>query len=144
MCPQPIWGLFEFQLGYRKFNLNSPKGYSRKIINAQTESQYVTQDRQTILIYYFLHTSLASTNILIALTSVTSLNSFLVLFRLEGGGWPGTVCGLCDYLHTRPAPQGSRYCLRQERIPHSSRETNGCKRQILNSYYLSLRKNDAV
>ena len=32
-------GLFQFQSGYRKFYLNSPKGYilySRKIINAQT------------------------------------------------------------------------------------------------------------
>jgi len=27
--------LFKFQLGYRKIYLNSPKGYSRKIINAQ-------------------------------------------------------------------------------------------------------------
>ena len=30
------FGLFKFQSGYRKFYLNSPKGYSRKIINAQT------------------------------------------------------------------------------------------------------------
>jgi len=28
--------LFKLQSGYRKFYLNSPKGYSRKIINAQT------------------------------------------------------------------------------------------------------------
>jgi len=29
-------GLFKFQSGYRKLYLNSPKGYSRKITNAQT------------------------------------------------------------------------------------------------------------
>ena len=32
-----FFGLFKFQSGYSKFNLNSPKGYSWKIINAQTE-----------------------------------------------------------------------------------------------------------
>ena len=31
------FGLLKFHLGYGKFNLNSPKGYSLKIINAQTE-----------------------------------------------------------------------------------------------------------
>ena len=31
-----IFGLFKFKSGYRKLCLNSPKGYSRKIINAQT------------------------------------------------------------------------------------------------------------
>jgi len=31
-----FWGLFKFKTGYRKYILNSPKGYSRKIINAQT------------------------------------------------------------------------------------------------------------
>ena len=30
-------GLLQFQSGYGQFYLNSPKGYSRKIINAQTE-----------------------------------------------------------------------------------------------------------
>jgi len=30
-------GLFKFHSGYGKFNLNSPKGYSLKIINAQTD-----------------------------------------------------------------------------------------------------------
>jgi len=30
-------GIFEFQSGYRKIYLNSPKGYSRKIISAQTD-----------------------------------------------------------------------------------------------------------
>jgi len=30
------FGLFKFKSGYRKFNLNSPKGYCRKIINKQT------------------------------------------------------------------------------------------------------------
>jgi len=29
-------GLFKFQSGYRKLYLNSPKGYSKKIIKAQT------------------------------------------------------------------------------------------------------------
>jgi len=29
--------LLKFYSGYRKFNLNSPKGYSLKIINAQTD-----------------------------------------------------------------------------------------------------------
>ena len=29
-------GLFKFRSGYRKLYLNSPEGYSRKIINAQT------------------------------------------------------------------------------------------------------------
>jgi len=31
------FGQLKFHLGYGKFYLNSPKGYSRKIINAQTE-----------------------------------------------------------------------------------------------------------
>jgi len=30
------FGLFKFQSGYRKLILNSPNGYSRKIITAQT------------------------------------------------------------------------------------------------------------
>ena len=30
------FGLLEFHSGYGKFYFNSPKGYSRKIINAQT------------------------------------------------------------------------------------------------------------
>ena len=30
------FGLLQFHSGYGKFYLNSPKGYSRKIINAQT------------------------------------------------------------------------------------------------------------
>ena len=30
------FGLFKFQSGYRTLYLNGPKGYSRKIINAQT------------------------------------------------------------------------------------------------------------
>ena len=37
------FGLFKFQSGYRKLYLNSPKGYSRKIINAQTaQNTYLT------------------------------------------------------------------------------------------------------
>jgi len=39
-----IFGLFKFQSGYRKFYLNSPKGYSRKIINAQTALHRVYQE----------------------------------------------------------------------------------------------------
>jgi len=31
------FGLLKFYSGYVKFNLNSPKGYSLKIINAQTD-----------------------------------------------------------------------------------------------------------
>ena len=31
------FGLFKFSSGYGKFNLSSPKGYSLRIINAQTE-----------------------------------------------------------------------------------------------------------
>jgi len=34
-----FWGYLKFQLGHRKFYLNSPQGYSRKIINAQTDHQ---------------------------------------------------------------------------------------------------------
>jgi len=30
-----FFGLFKFQAGYRKFYLNSPKSYSKKIINTQ-------------------------------------------------------------------------------------------------------------
>jgi len=30
------FGLLKFHSGYGKFNLNSPKGYSLKIINVQT------------------------------------------------------------------------------------------------------------
>jgi len=33
-----IFGLFKFQSGYRKLYLSSPKGYSRKIINVQTDN----------------------------------------------------------------------------------------------------------
>ena len=33
-----FYGLFKFQSGYRKFYLNSPKGYCQKIINAQNET----------------------------------------------------------------------------------------------------------
>ena len=33
-------GLFKCQSGYRKLYLNSPKGYSRKNINAQTDAGY--------------------------------------------------------------------------------------------------------
>jgi len=36
-----LFGLFEFQSGYRKFYLNSPKGYSRKIINVQTDKKQI-------------------------------------------------------------------------------------------------------
>jgi len=32
------FGLLKFYSGYGKFNLNSPKGYSQKIINAQTDN----------------------------------------------------------------------------------------------------------
>jgi len=31
------FGLLQFHSGYGKFYFNSPKGYNRKIINAQTE-----------------------------------------------------------------------------------------------------------
>ena len=34
------FGLLQFHLGYGKFYLNSPKGYKRKIINAQTGYRY--------------------------------------------------------------------------------------------------------
>jgi len=34
------FGLLIFQSGYGKFNLNSPKGYSLKIIYAQTDTVY--------------------------------------------------------------------------------------------------------
>jgi len=36
------FGLLKFLSGYGKFYLNSPKGYSRKIINAQTGYQLQT------------------------------------------------------------------------------------------------------
>jgi len=36
------FGLLKFHSGYGKFNLNSPKGYSLKIINAQT-GQYIAK-----------------------------------------------------------------------------------------------------
>jgi len=35
------FGLLKFHSGYGKFNLNSPKGYSLKIINAQTGNNAV-------------------------------------------------------------------------------------------------------
>ena len=34
-----LFGLFKFHSGYGKFYLRSPKGYNRKIINAQTDKQ---------------------------------------------------------------------------------------------------------
>jgi len=33
-----MFGLFKFQSGYKKFYLNNQKGYSRKLIYAQTAS----------------------------------------------------------------------------------------------------------
>ena len=33
------FGLLQFHSGYGKFYFNSPKGYSRKIINAQTDQK---------------------------------------------------------------------------------------------------------
>jgi len=32
------FGLSKFQLGYRQFYFNSPKGFSRKIFNVQTDN----------------------------------------------------------------------------------------------------------
>ena len=32
------FGLLKFHSGYGQFNLNSPKGYNLKIINAQTDN----------------------------------------------------------------------------------------------------------
>ena len=43
-------GLFEFHSGYRKFYLNSPEGYSGKIINAQAEPRSVTFLRILLLL----------------------------------------------------------------------------------------------
>jgi len=40
MTTKKNFGLLKFHSGYGKFNLNSPKGYSLKIINAQTELCY--------------------------------------------------------------------------------------------------------
>jgi len=37
------FGLLKFHSGYGKFNLNSPKGYSLKIINAQTDIKYYSR-----------------------------------------------------------------------------------------------------
>ena len=44
------YGLIKFHSGYGKFNLNIPKGYSLKVINAQTAS--VGGNRKAL--YYFL------------------------------------------------------------------------------------------
>jgi len=44
-------GYLQFHSGYGKFNLNSPKGYSLKIINAQTDRYQVlnmTKRRHTV------------------------------------------------------------------------------------------------
>ena len=38
------FGLLKFHSGYGQFNLNSPKGYSLKIINAQTDSEQIPHD----------------------------------------------------------------------------------------------------
>jgi len=45
-------GLFIFQSGYRKFYLNSTKGYSRKIINAQTD--YTAKSEIFVVIYFLV------------------------------------------------------------------------------------------
>jgi len=42
-----ILGLFKFQSGYKKIYLNSPKGYSWKIINAQTVSDTYKHGKNT-------------------------------------------------------------------------------------------------
>jgi len=36
--------LFKFQSGYRKLYLNSPKGYSRKLINAQIDENILPDE----------------------------------------------------------------------------------------------------
>jgi len=38
------FGLLQFDSGYVKFYLNSPKGYSRKIINAQTVQEHTSEE----------------------------------------------------------------------------------------------------
>ena len=38
------FGLFKFQSGYRKLYLNSPKGYSRKLINAQIDENILPDE----------------------------------------------------------------------------------------------------
>ena len=39
------FGLLKFHSGYGKFNLNSPKGYSLNIINAQTAYKTLISER---------------------------------------------------------------------------------------------------
>ena len=47
------FGLLQFHLGCGKFYLNSPKGYSRKLINAQTEQQPSSHNfYQDITVYF--------------------------------------------------------------------------------------------
>ena len=43
------FGLFQFQSGYRKLYLNSPKGYSRKNIKAQTAYMYEESPKRLLL-----------------------------------------------------------------------------------------------
>ena len=42
------FGLLKFHSGYGKFNLNSPNGYSLKIINAQTALDSQGRDLRTV------------------------------------------------------------------------------------------------
>jgi len=42
------FGLLKFHSGYGKKNFNSPNGYIRKIINAQTEKHVVVTQRKLI------------------------------------------------------------------------------------------------
>ena len=46
-------GLFKFQSGYRKFFLNSPKGYSLEKINAQTVQVYRIEQHIFICDQYY-------------------------------------------------------------------------------------------
>jgi len=46
------FGLSKFHSGYGKFNLNSPKGYSLKIINAQTVSVIPGFAKEPVIFIY--------------------------------------------------------------------------------------------
>jgi len=42
------FGLLKCHSGYGKFNLNSPKGYSLKIINAQTDKRFLVKPNKLL------------------------------------------------------------------------------------------------
>jgi len=88
--------LFKFESDYRKFHLNSPKGYSRKIISVQTgrDTCYV---RFTVS---FLNNPLAAVAITLYIKDIELKGDILIIVPRKGlnvGPWG---CSFIVYLNS--------------------------------------------